>query len=178
MQGIASRSGCTSVDLQVAIAAVLTAQTQHNACAPGGTSTPETQTMSKQNGSRLFLATHCLAHPQWLACWEVIWIQTQMCFSRSVSLPSQRALPWWEKQQKAHPMPTAMGLGNKYEQLLKKVDEMETHASRTGACCKEPIKELKQCSSVQESQEARHRGRNPFWVVLNCWRMISEGNKH
>lgn len=31
MQGIASRSGCTSVDLQVAIAAVLTAQRQHKA---------------------------------------------------------------------------------------------------------------------------------------------------
>lgn len=52
---------------------------------------------------------------------------------------------------KTHPTFAAAGLGNKYEQLLRKVDEMETYATRTGACCKEPIKELKQRAAIPES---------------------------
>lgn len=43
---------------------------------------------------------------------------------------------------------TASGLGSKHKQLLRKVDEMETHASRTEACCKKSIKELKQCAAI------------------------------
>lgn len=46
---------------------------------------------------------------------------------------------------------TASGLGNKHKQLLRKVDEMETHVSRTGACCRKSIKELKQCTAIPGS---------------------------
>lgn len=54
---------------------------------------------------------------------------------------------------KTHLMFAAAGLGKKYNQLLRKVDEMETHATRTGACCKEPIKELKQWAAIPGSME-------------------------
>lgn len=45
----------------------------------------------------------------------------------------------------------ATGLGNKYEQLLRKVNDMETHATRTGAWCKKPIKDLKQRAEIPGS---------------------------
>jgi len=49
---------------------------------------------------------------------------------------------------KIPPLFAAAGLGDKHGQLLRKVDEMETRGTRTAACCKEPIKELKQLVAI------------------------------
>lgn len=46
---------------------------------------------------------------------------------------------------------TYTGLGSKYHHLFREVDEMETHAPRTGAGCKVPAKELKQQTAIPES---------------------------
>lgn len=52
---------------------------------------------------------------------------------------------------KTPPMFALTGPGIKYEQLLRKVNDMETHATRTGARCKKPIKELKQRAEIPGS---------------------------
>lgn len=151
MQGIASRSGCTSVNFQVAIAAVLIVQRQHNTCW-WVTITLETQKMSKKMVADYFFAVHSVGHPWQLACWEVIWMRKQIHFHRSLSPQSRQVLLFWKRQQK--PIQCSLHLGwvaNKHKQLLRKVDEMETHASRTGACCRKSIKELKQCTAIPGS---------------------------